>query len=689
MPEPQPRHTALSLTLLVFVVALLPRIVGLGWGLPYVEHADEPAVVEVAMRMVQQGDWNPGMFLYPSLYFYQLALVIQLHLAWGINQGLYTALADVPSKTYQFTTAPTFYIWARALTALLGSLTMPLLFQVGRRMFGWPVGLLAAIGLALSSYHIEHSHFITTDVPTGLWVTLALMGIWGVATSGQRRDYLLAGIATGLAAGTKYNAGVVGLTLGVATALYLADARRVADRPAWRRLVARHTALLLAAGTLALLVFLATTPFAVLDFATFRRDMQINLAHYSSGSHGNFIGRWRLDGYLAFFWQKGLMAPGCLLLLAGLPLLIRRTPRQFSILSTAILSCGGLLLTQAVNFNRNTLPFFPPLFLLLAAATVELAEWIGTRIGVQGAQMTDHRAVALPQTRLARRAGGLALILLATLLIVPQFLDTAWLLAYWSKPHTLVQAAAQLRAQPRGMLAAVETNAVQWAGDPAVQPMNFIGAHGPEWYRARGYRYLLLNSEHYGPEVQTNYDRLRDGGVSLLTMPPRDLGQQPGPGGALIDLGEQLERLPFIRTAAHFGDAIALLGYEIRPGDLRSRITPLEGAAERVLTSGQPVQINLYWRAIAVMKVDYTLFIHLYDRTGNRVAQRDLPLRYADYPTSRWQPGELVIDRADMPLPALPSGDYTLRLGLYDATTGVPLASAGGAPVTLTTISVR
>ena len=47
MPEPQPRHTALSLTLLVFVVALLPRIVGLGWGLPYVEHADEPAVVEV------------------------------------------------------------------------------------------------------------------------------------------------------------------------------------------------------------------------------------------------------------------------------------------------------------------------------------------------------------------------------------------------------------------------------------------------------------------------------------------------------------------------------------------------------------------------------------------------------------------------------------------------------------------
>lgn len=693
----QRRATAL-IGAALFALALALRCWALGWGLPYVEHPDEPAVLEPAVRMVQEGSANPGKFLYPSLHYYMLAAVVRAHAAWGVARGLYASIGDLPAKTYLYTTAPELYVWGRALTAVLGALTVPLLYLLGRRMFDWRAGLLAALALALSAYHVQHSHFITTDVPTGVWVTLALLGAWGVATGGRWRAYLLAGAATGLAAGTKYNAGVIGLALGAAAAIYVVAAWREGKRSDVWRLAAVHGARLLAAGALAILVFLLTTPFAILDFAAFRRDMLINAQHYASGSHGDFIGRWRLDGYLAFFWRDGLTWPMAVLLLAGLPLLARGAPRQLAILGVAALAGGGLLLTQAVNFNRNTLPLFPPLFLLAAAATVALAEALGRLLargaGVSGPQVIDIRPDGAPSTaevhreRVGRRAGAVIAVGLGALLLAPHLLETRWLLNYWSKPHTLVAAAEALRARPRGMLAAVEANPVQWAGDPAVTPVRWLGAHGPDWYRARGYRYLLVNSERYDLADRPAYERLVRGAPAILEMPDRSLGLQPGPGGALLDLGEHVEMIPFVRRPARFGGLIDLLGYELAPGEPRSRITPLEGADARVAPAGASVQINLYWRALAPLDRDYTLFVHVYDASGQRVAQRDLPLRYEDYPTSRWQPGELVIDRADMPLPALPPGPYRLLVGLYDAATGAPLPTETGAPVELTTLAV-
>lgn len=699
-PPSRPRRCpTLWVVLALFVLALMPRLWALGWGLPYVEHSDEPAVLETAIRMLQRGDWNPGKFLYPSLYFYMLDGAFRLYLAWSAATGQALTPADLPSKTYLFTTAPDIYLWGRAVTATLGAATVPLLYLLGRRMFGWATGLLAAVALAVAAYHVEHAHFITTDVPTGLWVTLALIGAWGVATGGGWRSYVLGGVATGLAAGTKYNAGVVGLALAVAAAIALADAYRAGGPAQARRLALAHAGQLVAAGALAVLVFLLTTPYAVLDFGAFRQGMQINAVHYASGSHGNFTGRWRLDGYLDFFWRDGLLPGGCVVLLCGLPLLARRAPRQLAVLGAAVLIGLGLLLTQAVNFSRNTLPLFPPLFLLAAAAVTLIARWIGTlaarRAGVDGPQVVDLRPGGEPSTAeahraaVARRVALLAAVPLAMLLLVPQLWETAWLLRYWSRPYTLVEAADLLRAQPRGMLAAVETNPVQWNGDPVVEPVRWLGEHPPEWYAARGYRYLLLNHERYSAADQAGYERLLAGGELLLVMPERDLGQQPGPGGALLDLGERLDLMPFIRREARFGDGVELLGYELRPGEPRARITPLEGADERVLAPGQPVQLNLYWRALAPLPLDYTLFIHVYDAAGARVAQRDLPLRYGDYPSSQWRPGELVIDRGDLPLPALPPGEYRLEIGLYDAATGAVLPGPDAGPTVLTTVTVQ
>ncbi|NTV63849.1 MAG: phospholipid carrier-dependent glycosyltransferase [Oscillochloris sp.] len=655
------RRAAWLPPLLLFALALATRLWALGWGLPYVEHPDEPALVEVVIRMLHDGSLNPRTFLYPSFFYYLLNAVARLHLAWGESTGLYHSAQDLVVKTFTYTSQPQLYLWLRAVSALLGALTVPLLYWLGSSMFDRRVGLLAAAALAVARFHVEHSHYITTDAATGLWTTLALLGASQVASCGSWRGYLLGALGVGLAAGTKYNAGLVCLALAFACLIYLRQAGRAVMLPQLGRLAS--------AGLLSGLVFLLVTPYALLDLSAFLAALRFNTSHYASGYHGDFTGTWPLAQYVAFYWETGLLPTGCLLLLAGLPALLRRRPAQATLLLCASLPMQLILLSYAVHFTRNLLPIFPSLFLMLSAGVVEIADWLRT---------------AFPQ----RKASVIALPTLALLLLAPQISESAWLLGYWARPYSLVQVAQALQSQPRGMLAAVELNPVQWSGDPVVAPVDRLANFPVDYYRARGYRFLVLDADRYGSQMVPDYQHVQAYGETIFQVADRDQGAQPGPGSSLVDLGEHLELMPFIRRAALFGGSIRLLGYELAPGELRARMTPLVGADAHAISVGQPLQINLYWRALAPLDRDYTLFVHLIDVMGTTVAQRDLLLRHADYPTSRWQVGELVIDSADLPLPALPSGRYQVEIGLYDGATGMLLPSEGGAPVVITYVTI-
>jgi hypothetical protein len=172
----------------------------------------------------------------------------------------------------------------------------------------------------------------------------------------------------------------------------------------------------------------------------------------------------------------------------------------------------------------------------------------------------------------------------------------------------------------------------------------------------------------------------------------RDAGLQPGPGVALLDLGEHIDQIRFVAHPIHFGESIDLLGYELQPGALRNRIDPLDGANQHAFSHAAALQINLYWRARTRIPTDYTLFVHVLNAAGQQVAQRDLPLRAYDYRSSQWMPGEIVVDMADLPLPDLAAGTYRVEIGLYNAANGerLPAISADGTQTNLlTTLNLR
>jgi hypothetical protein len=155
--------------------------------------------------------------------------------------------------------------------------------------------------------------------------------------------------------------------------------------------------------------------------------------------------------------------------------------------------------------------------------------------------------------------------------------------------------------------------------------------------------------------------------VSRHTMKlPADLPR--GSYGLLVDgrpLGVMEARqfsLPALaeRLEANFGGQLRLVSYEFD-----------------ALTA----TVRLAWQASPRAWADYTVFVHLVDATGNRVAGSDAP---PPVPTSQWTRGEVIVDERIVPIPdGLPVGDYWLAVGLYRADTGerVPLLDAAGTPV--------
>lgn len=140
--------------------------------------------------------------------------------------------------------------------------------------------------------------------------------------------------------------------------------------------------------------------------------------------------------------------------------------------------------------------------------------------------------------------------------------------------------------------------------------------------------------------------------------------------------------VPSNEINARFGDALELRGYEL---------------SQLLYSPGDELEFRLVWNADAPLPVDAVLFVHLVDSEGELVAQADRAPLDGSLPTSLWKAGDVWEDWHSLSLPDdLPPGDYVLRVGLYDWTTGVrvPITdpgklSAGDNALTLSTVSIE
>jgi hypothetical protein len=180
---------------LLFVGALAVRVVGLGWGLPnedhyFSYHPDEVFLLLPSFRFAV-GEFNPGFFNYGSLYLYLVGLP-------AVALGLVPDFADFPRGVRAL------YLEARLITALLGAATVPLLYLALRREHS-SMALLSSGLLAVCPLHVVNSHYATVDVPATFFLAVAFLLALRGARQPNAVSGMLAGLAVGLAAATKYN----------------------------------------------------------------------------------------------------------------------------------------------------------------------------------------------------------------------------------------------------------------------------------------------------------------------------------------------------------------------------------------------------------------------------------------------------------------------------------------------------
>ncbi len=94
--------------------------------------------------------------------------------------------------------------------------------------------------------------------------------------------------------------------------------------------------------------------------------------------------------------------------------------------------------------------------------------------------------------------------------------------------------------------------------------------------------------------------------------------------------------------------------------------------AALVQPAQKTVRVQLWWRATEDIQVDYTAFVH-YLRDGAKIAQHDSAPAGGDLPTGIWRSGDVILDVHPMPdVTPDPTLD-SLRIGLYNPTTGIGL----------------
>jgi hypothetical protein len=140
------------------------------------------------------------------------------------------------------------------------------------------------------------------------------------------------------------------------------------------------------------------------------------------------------------------------------------------------------------------------------------------------------------------------------------------------------------------------------------------------------------------------------------------LGDQMSLGLFYVTKGDTDPRLPQTHLQARLGDQVELLGYSLLPSQTEASI----------------LRVQLYWRADGRLDNDYTTFVQLLNTQNQLVTSWDSQPLAGQYPTSRWQPGEIVVDEVELPLQdKLLPDNYRLVAGMYDLATGWRLSATG------------
>lgn len=580
---------------------------------------------------------------------------------WDEGVSLYLATSSIPSILADRASnvhLPLYFLllrswivlvgpsaWAaRFLSAVLSTLSVPLLYQLGHRLASSVVGRLAALIIALSPfliYHAQEARMYALIPFLGLLSTYLLLRLLEGDTdnAASRLLWLAYLVITAAALYTHYYA----VFIPFFQILFIFVRVRPYKPFMLRWLLVEGGLLLLYVPWLALAG--RRLPASVMGKIKYEQDVSLGLLsfldRYLRRISLGYLGSSPTLLYAVFillallgichWWRKGLghkSSLALMLLYLGLPLL------------------GGWLINLRFPFDGfpRLLAFAALPYYLLAAAGLE-GLWrrstllggaaLVLMMGASGSGLALHYAtLGHPEMGLFEMEDYRPLISRVESLAHPRdavICDFPWQAGYFQSYY-------------RGELPRLYLPPGRaWAADPTCMGRDLdqlMAEHRLIWYpayqalggtRGRNIEKYLSREYHLALDEWYGYTRL------LLYAGPK----------VTEEIQHSLE--------IELGNQIRLLGYSLQ--------------AEEV-PAGEVLSLTLHWQVLDRIERRHKVFVHLLDAQGQVVGQRDAEPGGGARPTITWRVGEALADNYGVLVPShVPPGEYQIEVGMYDLET--------------------
>ena len=533
----------------ILLVALILRIWGANFGLPYLYHFDERFYVNTA------GKLGSGVLWYSPYAPTGLSNVLFI---------CYSALFIIGRITGHFTSAqefmalyrtdPTvFYLTGRLINALLGTMTVFFIYKLGKLVSKPPTALLAAGFLAVAFLHVRDSHFAVPDITMSAFIIISFtIAVLGMQLRRIRYIYF-AGLLSGLAVAMKWTSLPSFLPIIICATVV-----------SWERQGARLSTQLFKN-------IIITCASFFLGFALGSPQILINPTPYIDSAKGQYTLAkyggfyiWQVDtlpGWLFYgktlFYGIGLamLMLGLIGMVLRLVAVIRKSDLNSVLLLSFPLLYFILMGSTPHYFSRYMLPVIPFLALFSAEAILFLAGFFG-------------RANKYWQYGI--------ITLLGIIVVVEPFANSIRLDMLLLRPDTRTLAKDWIENNiPDGEKIALEYEVhVPWLATPdkpaprsrrtyeaLTMEESGLADHTLEWYRNEEYRYLIASSFIYEVPLvdeqknaaRTEFYRQLDRDLELIqefkpysgnTAPPFNFDEIYGP---LISLWQRENPGPTIK----------------------------------------------------------------------------------------------------------------------------------------------
>lgn len=336
--------------LLILVGAFLLRFIGMWYGLPSIYNSDESTILTHALSFGAKKSLEPSFVEYPTLYFYFLFFVYGIYFFVGYAAGIFKSALDLGAAFFLDPTG--LFLVGRFASVILGTLSVWMVFRLGERFFSRNIALLSSFILALSFTQVNRAHWILVEASLAFMCVFALYLILKHYQNPSIKTNVWAGLVSGLAISTKYNAGFIFVPLLLSSILvYKKDLGSLSKNLS-------VSLLTLAAG------FLIGSPYWIFSFSAFLdASVKFTFSHVTYG----VVGHISSIPFVWPFWElvSNDWTVGFLLLAGFIYALFSREKKQVLLLSFAVPTFLYVATWSSADLHYIT-PIYPALALLAA-----------------------------------------------------------------------------------------------------------------------------------------------------------------------------------------------------------------------------------------------------------------------------------------------------------------------------------